>query len=688
MRLPVALPVAVTFLVAGVAPVRAGDGIDDALPPLAPLVSLDPRNFDRSADPCTDIYRFVNGAWIDRNPVPPEYGRWGTGHEVTERNQRLLREILEQAAAQPGAERGSTTQLLGDFWCACMDTEAVEAQGMLPVSDMLGRIQAAASKDELRFVLAYAQLQGLPLLFHLFPEQSADDATQMILWAWQGGLGLPDRDYYLREDERSQALREDYVGHVAAMFALMGEPPEVAAGHAAVVMELETKLAQASLTNVALRDPQATWHPLSPAEAEASCPGLHWTETLERVGAGREPRFNLAQPEFFAELGRLLESVPLDQWQACLRWHVIHAAAPYLSSAFDDETFRFFGATLAGTQQQQPRWKRCLNATNEALGMALGREYVDRAFSPEAKRLALRMVDDLQAAMRERLATLEWMSEETRRQALAKLDTFVEKIGYPDVWRDYSALSIQRRGYAANAQAAAAFEMARQMRRLGKPVDRTEWLMSPQIVNAYYNPSMNEIVFPAGILQPPFFSEDQDDAQNYGAMGAVIGHEITHGFDDAGAQYDKDGNLRNWWNEADLAEFTKRGEVLKRQFDGYVALDDLHVNGALTLGENIADLGGLRIAFRAFQKAMEGKPRTPDAQGFTPEQRFFMSYVQSWRGNIRPEALRLQVNTDPHSPARYRAVGPLSNLPEFREAFGCEAGDTLVRPDGERAEIW
>jgi len=684
MRLPVALLFVLLF--AAAPPARAGD--DDLLPPLAPLVSLDPANFDRSADPCADIYRFVNGGWVGRNPVPPEYGRWGTGHEVTERNQRLLREILEQAAAEPGAPRGTNTQMLGDFWCACMDEEAVEAQGLVPVSDLLGRIRAAANTFQLRFVLAHAQLQGLPLLFHLFPEQAADDATQMIVWAWQGGLGLPDRDYYLRDDARSQSLREDYVGHVAAMFALMGEPPAAAADHAAVVMDIETRLAQASLTNVELRDPQATWHPLTLAEAEALCPGLEWTETLKRIGAGREPRLNLAQPGFFSELSRLIESVPLEQWQTYLRWHVVHEAAPYLSSTFDQENYGFYGRTLAGTEQQLPRWKRCLNATNEALGMALGQEYVARAFSPEARRRALEMVDNLQAAMRERLATLEWMSEATRQQALAKLDTFVEKIGYPDTWRDYSALVIGRRGYAANVMAAAAFEVQRQIHRLGKPVDRGEWLMPPQTVNAYYNPSMNEIVFPAGILQPPFFSEAQDDAQNYGAMGAVIGHEITHGFDDSGAQYDKDGNLANWWTESDLAEFTRRGEVLRKQFDGYVAIDDLHVNGALTQGENIADLGGLRIAYRAFQRAMQGKLAAADTQGFAPEQRFFMSYVQSWRGNIRPEALRLQVNTDPHSPAIFRAIGPLSNLPEFRQAFGCEPGDALVRPEGEHAEIW
>jgi putative endopeptidase len=700
MRLPVAPIVAATLLFAlPVAPIVAATllfaqapahaGGDDGKPvPLAPLQSLDPDNFDRSADPCSDIYRFVNGGWLDRNPVPPEYGRWGTGHEVMERNQQLLRTILEEAAAQPDAPKASPTRLLGDFWCACMDTAAVEAQGLLPVSDMLGRIQAAASMDELRFVLAYAQLQGQSFLFHLFPEQSADDATQMILWAWQAGLGLPDRDYYVRDDERSQRLREDYVGHVAAMLALMGTPPDRAAADAAVVMDIETRLAHASLTNVELRDPQATWHPTELAAAEAQAPAIQWTETLKRIGAGDEPRLNLAQPGFFAELSRMLETVPLAQWQTYLRWHVIHDAAPYLSSAFDEEHFRFFGRTLAGTQQQQPRWKRCLQSTDQALGMALGQEYVARAFSPEAKRRALEMVDNLQAAMRERLATLEWMSEATRQQALAKLDTFVEKIGFPDAWRDYSALAVERRGYATNVQAAAAFEMRRQLDRLGRPVDRGEWLMSPQTVNAYYNPGLNEIVFPAGILQPPFFSEHQDDAQNYGAMGAVIGHEITHGFDDSGAQYDKDGNLANWWSEADLAEFTRRGDVLRRQFDGYVALDDLHVNGQLTLGENIADLGGLRIAYRAFLRAMEGRPRTPDAQGFTPEQRFFMSFVQSWRSNIRPEALRLQVNTDPHSPARFRALGPISNLPEFREAFGCEPGDAHVRPEAERAEIW
>ena len=687
MRLPVTLAFSLTFLFVSTRVLAVG-GQGDELPPLAPLVGLDPANFDRSADPCTDIYRFVNGGWLDNNPVPPEHSRWSTGREVAERNQRLLREILEEAAATPGAPRGSHDQLLGDYWCACMDTASIEAQGLVPVSDLLGRIQAAASMDELRFVLSYAQLQGLPLVFYVFPEQSADDATQMMLFAWQAGLGLPDRDDYLRDDAISQSHREGYVGHVAAMFALMGEPPEAAAAHAGVVMELETRLATASLPNVAMRDPHATWHPTDVAQLDADMPALQWRETLKRIGAGREQLVNVAQPAFFEEVARMFESVPLEQWQAYLRWHVIRQAAPYLASAFDEESFRFNGRTLQGIEQQQPRWKRCLQSTDEALGMALGQAYVERAFSPEARRRALEMVDNLQAAMRERLAELPWMGDATRQQALAKLEAFSRKIGYPDAWRDYSSLAIARRGYASNAQAAAAFEFQRQMKRLGRPVDRSEWLMSPQTVNAYYNPGMNEIVFPAGILQPPFFSEDQDDAQNYGGMGAIIGHEITHGFDDSGAQFDKDGNLANWWTEADLAEFQRRGEVLRRQFDGYVAVDDLHVNGALTQGENIADLGGLRIAYRAFQKAMEGRPRVPDAQGFTPEQRFFMSYVQSWRSNSRPEALRLQVNTDPHSPARFRALGPLSNLPEFEAAFGCPAGTGLVRPEAERADIW
>lgn len=656
--------------------------------PLPPLVSLDPAHFDLSADPCEDLDRFVNGGWKDRNPVPPEYGRYGAMTEVMERNQVLLRRILEQAGARDDAPRGSVEQLLGDFWCACMDERAVEAQGLVPVSDMLGRIQAIATRDELRSVLAHAVLQGTPLGFNLFPEQAADDATQMVLWAWQGGLGLPERDYYLRDDERSVALRAEYAGHVAAMFALLGEEPGRAAALAGTVMELETALARASLGNVELRDPRATWNPLTPVQAEALCPGFGWQWLLGRLGAGGEARINLGQPDFFVALGKLIDAAPLEDWQAYLRWHVIHEAAPYLSSEFDRENFRFYGRALAGTEAQLPRWRRCLQATDQALGFALGQAYVAEAFSPQARELAQRMVADLVEAMRERLAQLPWMSEATRAQALEKLATFTPKIGYPDTWRDYSALSIDRRSYAANAMAAAAHEMQRQLARLGRPVDRGEWFMSPQTVNAYYNPGLNEIVFPAGILQPPFFSEHQDAAQNYGAMGAVIGHEITHGFDDQGSQYDKDGNLRNWWTEEDLAEFRRRAEVLVRQYSEYVALDDLHVNGELTLGENIADLGGLRIAYLAFQRATAGQPRGPDARGFTPEQRFFMSFVQAWRGNIRPEALRLQVNTDPHSPARFRALGPLGNLPEFRAAFGCSEGDALVRPEAERAEIW
>jgi putative endopeptidase len=677
-----------SLLLLAAAPLARAAVTDDELPPLPPLVSLDPANFDLTVSPCVDMYRFVNGGWLDRNPVPPEYGRWGTGAEVVERNQRVLRTILEEAGDTQDAPRGSVEQLLGDFWCACTDTAAVDKQGLLPLSDLLGRIEACASPDEVRWVLSYETLQGMTPLFQFGPEQSADDATQMVLWAYQGGLGLPDRDYYLRDDERSQGLREEYVGHVAVMFTLLGEEPALAAAHAAVVMDMETRLAQASMDRVTARDPQAIWNPMSVAAADALCPGMQWGELLLRVGAGSEQQINLCQPDFFSALGGMLDAEPLENWKTFLRWHALHEMAPYLASAVDKENFAFYGRTLAGTPEQQPRWKRCLQSTDQALGMTLGQAYVERAFSPEARSKALEMVGNLQAAMSETLQTLPWMSDATRQQALAKLEAFDEKIGYPEVWLDQSAMAIDRRSYAANVLSASAFEMRRQLSKLGKPVDRTEWNMSPQTVNAYYNPLKNEIVFPAGILQPPFFGASQDDAQNYGAMGAIIGHEITHGFDDSGAQFDKDGNLKNWWTEADLAEFQRRGDVLRKQFDGYVAVDDLHVNGSLTLGENIADLGGLRIAYKAFKKAQGGQPDAPDDRGFTPDQRFFMAFVQSWRGNIRPEALRLQVNTDPHAPARFRAIGPISDLQEFRDAFGCNPGDPLSLPDAERAEIW
>jgi len=666
----------------------ASSAHDGTAAAIAPARSLDPANFDRSCSPCADAYQFTSGAWLVANPVPPEYSSWTVFREVAERNNLVLKQILEEAVANEGAPKGSITQLVGDYYCSCMDEARAEAEGIAPLAPEFARIAAVTDAAGLQELLAHQHAQGNGQLFAFFADQDAGDATQVIAQAYQGGLGLPDRDYYTRDDERSVKLREEYLAHVTRMFGLLGEDGPTAAAHAADVMQIETRLAQASLTNVELRDPQASYHRMSLAEAAAATPGFDWALFLQRVGAGPVSVINVAQPEFFKEAGTMLGEVPLDQWKTYLRWHLAHDYAPVLSDAFVNENFAFFGTTLTGQQELQPRWKRCLQRTDRALGEALGQAYVATTFTPKAKAKASEMVANLQAAFRDRLNAATWMSEDTRRQALQKLESFTPKIGYPDTWRDYSSLTTDRGSFALNVQRADAFEFRRSMAKIGKPVDRGEWGMSPPTVNAYYNPALNEIVFPAGILQPPYFGEAQDDAVNYGAMGAVIGHEMTHGFDDQGSQYDAQGNLRDWWTEADRAEFMRRAGVVEQQFNDYVAIDDLHVNGALTLGENIADLGGLTIAYEAYLKSLQGKPEPPPIDGFTHQQRFFLAWAQAWRTNMKPEALRLMVNTNPHSPGRFRAIGPLSNMPAFFEAFGCKDGDAMVRPEAERALIW
>lgn len=647
---------------------------------------LDPADRDPSVDPAQDFYRFANGGWLDRNPVPPEYSRWGVFHELDQRNQEILRTILEDAAISE-APRGSIEQQLGDLYTSGMDEAAIESAGLQPLQAEFERIAAIGNADQLRDAIAHFHRMSVAPLFGFGSEVDPADSTRVVAFAMQGGLGLPDRDYYTKTDAASQALREQYAAHVARMFELLGDAAPAAAANAAVVMELETALAGASLTNVQLRDPQVYANQLTLAELEALTPHFSWTRYLAAVGAPQAATVNLVGPTMFQEADRLLATRPLAQWQTYLRWNLIRSAAPFLGRAFVEENFRFFEQTLNGTAAMKPRWKRVIDSVESAMGEPLGQAYVERTFSRNAKRRCEEMVRNLIAAYRERLQHLEWMSPETRAQAIVKLDAFQYKIGYPDRWRDYAALHIDRASYVGNMMRAAQFEFEFQAAKIGRPVDESEWGMPPHAVNAYYHPMRNEIVFPAGILQPPFFSEFADDAVNYGAMGAVIGHEITHGFDDQGSQFDAAGNLRNWWTEQDRAEFTRRTQILIDQFDGYVAVDDLHVNGELTLGENIADLGGLNIAYQALQRALGDGPR-PALGGFTPEQRFFLSWAQAWRQNSRPEALKLQVNTDVHSPALFRAIGPPSNMPEFAEAFGFPEGAQAMRPAEQRARIW
>ena len=656
--------------------------------PLASEHGFDLANLDRSCAPCTDFNKFANGGWMAKNPIPAAYPSWGIGNEVMERNREILHQILEDAAKDTAAAPGSNQQKIGDYYGSCMDTTRIESEGLKPLQPEFDRIEKISDLPSLENEIAHLQSIGVHAGFIVDSTQDFKDSTQVTGEVDQGGLGMPDRDYYTREDEKSKQQRDEYEKHVAKMFELMGDGPTKAAAEAQTVMELETKLAQASQTNVERRDPQAVYHRMPQAELKTLSPNFPWEDYFSAVGLAGKGDVNVTAPAFFKEVSTLAASEPMANWKTYLRWHLINSAASSLSSPFVDEDFRFKGTILTGTKENLPRWKRCVRNTDHALGEALGQAYVKKAFPPEAKARALGMVRNLEAALASDLGQLPWMSEATRQQALTKLQAITNKIGYPDKWRDYSALEIDRGPYVQNAFRAAKFEFNRDLNKVGKPVDRAEWGMTPPTVNAYYNPQLNEIVFPAGILQPPFFDFKADDALNYGGMGAIIGHEMTHGFDDEGSQFDAQGNLKNWWTPDDLKNFKARGECIAKQFDGYFVEDKLHENGKLVEGESIADLGGLVIAFAAFQKSLDGKSRPPEIDGFTPEQRFFLGYAQGWADNIRPEFARLLTNVDPHPLAQFRVNGPLSNLPTFAQAFQCKQDDPMVRPPSDRCAIW
>jgi putative endopeptidase len=649
---------------------------------------FDLANLDRSCAPCTDFNKFANGGWLAKNPIPAAYPSWGIANEVNERNREILHQILEGAAKDTVAAPGSNEQKIGDYYGSCMDTTKIESEGLKPLQQEFDRIEKISDVQSLESEIAHLQSTGVHAGFVVDSTQDFKDSSQVTGEVDQAGLGLPDRDYYTREDEKSKQQRDEYVKHVAKMFELMGDDPTKAAAEAQTVMALETKLAQASQTKVERRDPQAVYHRMPQSELRTLAPNFPWEDYFSAVGLAGKGDVNVTAPDFFKEISALVASEPMANWKTYLRWHLINSTARALSSPFVDEDFHFKGTILTGTKENLPRWKRCVSYTDHALGEALGQAYVKKAFPPEAKTRALEMVKNLEAALADDLRQLPWMSEATRQQALTKLQAITNKIGYPDKWRDYSALEIDRGPYVVNAIRAATFEFHRDLNKVGKPVDRTEWAMTPPTVNAYYNPLLNEIVFPAGILQPPFFDFKADDALNYGGMGSVIGHEMTHGFDDEGSQFDAQGNLKNWWTPDDLKNFKARGECVAKQFDSYFVEDKLHENGKLVEGESIADLGGLVVAYAAFQKTLEGKPRPPEIDGFTPEQRFFLGYAQGWADNIRPEFARLLTNVDPHPLPQFRVNGPLSNLPAFAQAFHCKQGDPMVRPPSERCAIW
>jgi putative endopeptidase len=645
----------------------------------------DVANLDRTCKPCDDFYQFAVGGWLKNNPIPPEFPEWGSFITLTDKNEQALHGLLE-TAANTSAAPGSNEQKIGDFYASCMDTKEVDAQGLKPIDAELAAIEAIHDTAGLINTGAKLQAQGVGVLFNFGSDQDFRDSSKVIGEAVQGGLSLPDRDYYTRDDEESKKLRQQFVEHVTKMLVLAGDAQEKAATEAKAILSIETSLAKASMTNVERRDPEKIYHKMSVADAQALAPHLSWDAYFQAVGSPKLMEINIGQPDFFKALDSLLTSVPLADWKTYFRWQLIHRSAPLLSEPFVQENFAFNGRTLTGSKEIRPRWKRCTSATDQQLGEALGQLYVQKYFPPEAKARALELVHNLLAALRDDLQTLPWMSPATRKAAIEKLEAFGIKIGYPDKWRDYSALKIDRRSYARNVFRAAEFENARDLAKIGKPVDRSEWGMTPPTVDAYNNPQLNEIVFPAGILQPQFYDPKRDDAYNYGAIGAVIGHEITHGFDDQGAQFDPRGNLKNWWTPEDLKNFQERGECVAKQFDGYEVEKGLHENGKLVEGESIADLGGATLAYAAFQKSLQGKPGEKDANGFTPEQRFFLGYAENWAVNVRPELARLQTNTDPHPLPKFRANGPLSNMAEFAKAFGCKKGDAMVR--AQVCKIW
>lgn len=647
---------------------------------------LDVRAMDRSADPCVDFYRYACGGWQAANPIPPDQASWDVYRKMAEGNERFLRGILDGLAARTRG-RDATQAKIGDYFAACMDEAAVEARGNAPLAPFLARIAGLSSKLALAPLLADLQLAtGSPGLFFGFGSgQDYADATRVIAFANAGGLGLPDRDYYLQDDERTRGIRAKYVAHVARIFALLGEGEAAAGAHADAVMRIETALARASLSRVDQRDPYRLFHKMDRTALARLTPAFDWDAYLRALGLARLDAFNVTQPAFFEAFERVLEEAPLDDIRTYLRWHLASAAAPFLGRAMVDEDFDFYSRALRGVPEQKPRWKRCVGLVDAQLGEALGKEYVRRAFSPALKAKALAMTRRIEQAMREDLESLDWMSAPTKREALAKLATLVNKIGYPDKWRDYGAVVVRRGDFFGNVLRAQRFESRRDLAKIGKPLDRGEWFMSPPTVNAYYDPQMNDINFPAGVLQPPLYDPRMDDAPNYGDTGGTIGHELTHGFDDEGRKFDSHGNLRDWWTKADAKAFEERAQCIVDQYADYVVVDDVKINSKLTQGEDIADLGGLLLAWTAWKAETAAKALEP-RDGLTPEQRFFVGYAQWACQNDRPENMRVKALTDPHSPAKYRVNGLVVNMPQFEKAFACKPGQPMV--SAKRCRVW
>jgi predicted metalloendopeptidase len=671
-------------LAQNVGPASSSGGTDQTT--VARPKSFDLGAMDKTADPCENFYQYACGNWRKNNPIPSDQARWGRFNELAEYNRQILHEILEKASADD-AKRSPVMREIGDMYYSCMDEKSVEAKGAKPLDDEMGRIAKIQNKDELVQTVAYLHSIGVPALFNFGAAPDLHNASTEIANIVQGGLGLPDRDYYLNQDAKSKETRQKYLEHMTRMFVLLGDKEDQAKTEAAAVMAIETKLADASYERVKMRDPKSRDHKMTVAELQKLAPNFEFAKFFVAANTPKFDEVNVVPPDFFEKVSPAIDSVSLDDWKTYLRWHAVRAAAPQLSDAFVKENFSFQGQYLSGAKELQPRWKRCVQLTDVSLGEALGQPYVAETFGADGRARMLRMVNALEAALGQDIQEIDWMAPETKKQAEAKLQAISNKIGYPDNWRDYSTVKISRTDLLGNAQRARAFESRRDISKIGRPLDKKEWGMTPPTVNAYYNAAQNNINFPAGILQPPFFDKSADEAVNFGGIGVVIGHELTHGFDDQGSKFAGDGNFSNWWTDADRKEFDKRTSCVADEYSSFVPVADVHLNGRLTLGENTADNGGIHIALMALRKEMAKDPSIAQAkEGFTAEQRFFIGFAQVWCENRTEESARLLAKTDPHSPGEYRVIGTVQNNADFAKAFGCKAGQKMVSENA--CHVW
>jgi len=649
-----------------------------------PVKGFDPAAIDRTADPCVDFYQYACGAWMAGNPIPSDQSRWGRFNELAERNRDVLRKIVETAAARTTG-RNALDQKIGDYYAACMDDKSIDAKGIKPLKPYLDRIAALRDKAGITDMVTRLYLAGGGPFFRFSSAPDSKNSTQMIADLDQGGINLPDRDYYLKTDEKSVALRKQYTEHVARMFVLAGTPGAEAARKAQAVLEVETTLAKGSLDRVSRRDPEQLYHIMTVDELSKLGTAFGWAKFFQGIGSPRFARLNVDVPEFIKAVDSAISGSSVESLKDYLTWDVLHGSVSELPAAFADENFDFYGKTLQGAKELRPRWKRCVDQVDELLPDALGRRFVETTLGAEGMRRTREMVGEIEKAMAADLQSLDWMTPKTKEQALVKLNGILNKIGTNDEWQDYRTVKIQRDDAFGNAERAARYEVLRQLNKIGKPVDKKEWVMSQPTVNAYYEPQQNDINFPAGILQPPFWDNKMDDAVNYGAIGAVIGHELTHGFDDEGRQFDAKGNLRDWWTPEDAKAFEQRADCFVQQYGNYTAVDDVKLNGKLTLGENTADNGGLRLAYAALLDKL-GAKAGEKKDGFTAQQRFFLGWGQIWCENRTPEVSRLRAQTDPHSPGKYRVNGVVSNMPEFQKAFACSVGQPMVK--GPACRVW